>query len=143
MSNNIYKPNLNIVYLKCMITIVIIFAVTQLSETIASPVYYFSLAALVVLFMVFIKPIVINQKLSINGEQINIFQNGQQNTLNFCEHINSILIQENNSISYLFKKNNKNYRIFPSTYKKRKELETTLEKLKQQCDKNIPHVQKW
>ena len=125
-----------------MITIVIIFAVTQLSETIAVPVYYVSLAALVVLFMVFIKPIVVNQKLSINGEQINIFQNGQQNTLCFCEHIDSILTQNNNSISYLFKKNNKIYRIFPGTYKKREELETTLEKLKQQCDKNILHVQK-
>ena len=142
MSNNIYKPNLNVVYLKCVVTIVIIFTVTQLSGIIAIHVYYVSLTALVVAFMVFIRPIVTNQKLSINGAQINIFQYGQQNTLFFCEHIDSIFTQENNSISYLFKKNDKNYRIFPGTYKKREELETTLEKLKHQCNKDIPHVQK-
>ncbi|MBL4710978.1 MAG: hypothetical protein JKX75_00490 [Gammaproteobacteria bacterium] len=142
MASKIYEPALAKTYLLCSLIVLVIIVFLQLSDNVDRFLYCVVLISLLVLLMLIIKPIVVNQKLSVSDDQINIFQNGEITTLIFCQHIDSIFFKKEKLISYRFKYNKKKYEIFPGLYKDRVELVEHFETLIQHCEKPVAHKNK-
>ena len=138
--NVIYKPDFNKIYFICIIIAFGILGVIKILADANVILYYMCLAVLTILLIIYINPIIVNQKISISKEQIKIYQYGIENTLHFCKHIDSIITYKNKQISYRFKKDGDYYQISPGAYKNHQELSICFENLLHRCNKQIRHI---
>ena len=100
------------------------------------------LVLLIGMFIVLFAPLVKNQIIVLNNEDIRVFEFGRINRLVFCEHLKQIVVKGNEVISYQFETNRRYFQISPRAYYDGEELASIFSDLKNKCRGIVSVVEK-
>lgn len=100
-------------------------------------ILYFPLTFLFMMFLILLMSVFKNQKISISGDNIDIYSFGRKNRLKFSKNIEEIVVKDSEIVSYRFEKDGKYYQISPYAYYRDNELKILFKNLMKETKNSI------
>lgn len=123
----IFKPNRMSTGMLCVALIVMLAVNIYLLTEYNSIWLYVPLVVLSFAFVIFIFPVIKNQRIILSGKKMYLFVFGQPNEIDIEKDLKEVVVRRGEVVSYRFEKDGTYFQISPASYHDHMELKGNLE----------------